>query len=210
MFCPACGQQTTTEQIKFCTHCGASLDTIRQVLTTGLPPGSIRQRDITLGAGLMFIGALKGLFLATSFNLDWQGAVLASAAFFGLLQLFFQLSPRQKGLSLGATLMFMASLAAMLAGAVAHGFGILLVMVIAIPMILFWQKLAASFMKTFFDKTDYWVFRPIPPSKPAAALPLEQYEAVDTNRVRQPAQPQSASVIEPTTKSLGENQSVKI
>lgn len=158
----------------------------------------------------MFIGALKGLFLATSFNLDWQGAVLASAAFFGLLQLFFQLSPRQKGLSLGATLMFMASLAAMLAGAVAHGFGILLVMVIAIPMILFWQKLAASFMKTFFDKTDYWVFRPIPPSKPAAALPLEQYEAVDTNRVRQPAQPQSASVIEPTTKSLGENQSVKI
>lgn len=158
----------------------------------------------------MFIGALKGLFLTAGFNLNWQGYALLAGIFFGLLQLFFQLSPRQKGLSLGATLMFLSSAVAMLAGSVTTGFGILLVMVIAIPMILFWQKLAASFMKTFFDKTDYWVFRPIPPSKPAAALPPEQYEAVDTNRVWKQAQPQPASVIEPTTKSLGENQAVKI
>ncbi|MDX2043964.1 MAG: hypothetical protein SF097_22310 [Acidobacteriota bacterium] len=210
MFCPACGQQPTTEQTKFCTHCGCALDTVREVLTTGLPPGSIRQRDITLGAGLMFIGALKGLLLTTGFNLNWQGYVLLTGIFFGLLQLFFQLSPRQKGLSLGATLMFLASAVAMLAGSVTEGFGVLLVMMIAIPMILFWQKLSTSFRKTFFDKTDYWFFRPIPPAKPAAALPLEQSESVDTNRVWQPAQPQPASVTEHTTKTLGENRSVQI
>lgn len=210
MHCPSCGQQPPNDQTKFCTHCGCALDTVRELLTTGLPPGSIRQRDITLGAGLMFIGALKGLFLTAGFNLNQPGYVLLTAAFFGLLQLFFQLSPRQKGLSLGATLMFLASLAAMLAGSVAHGFGILLVMMVAILMILFWQKLAASFMKTFFDKTDYAVFHPLPQPKPAAALPPEQSEAVDTNRVRQPVQPQAASVVEHTTKTLSENQSVQI
>lgn len=210
MFCPSCGQLPSNEQTRYCTHCGAALDTIRELLTTGSRPGTVRQRDITLGAGLMFISALKGLFLTSGFNLNWQGYVILTAAFFGLLQLFFQLSPRQKGLSLGATLMFLASLAAMSAGAVMEIFGVLLVMMIAVPMILLWQKLAASFMKTFFDKTDYAVSRPMPPAKPAAALPPEQSAVVDTSRVWSQAQPQAASVIEGTTKSLGENQAVKI
>ena len=210
MHCPGCGQQPPTEQTRFCTHCGCALDTVRELLTTGLPPGSIRQRDISLGAGLMLIGAIKSVVGAGIFNIPFGAGSLILAALFALLQLFFQLSPRQKGLSLGATLMFISSLAALLAGSVTEGFGVLLVMMIAIPMTLFWQKLAASFMKTFFDKTDHAVFRPMPPSKPAAALPHVQSEAVDTNRVWQPVQSQPPSVVENTTKTLDENQTVKI
>jgi len=202
MHCPQCGQPPPTEQTRFCTHCGCALDAVRDLLTTGLPPGSVRQRDITLGAGLMFIGALKGIFLTLGFNIQWQGYTLMLGVFFGLLQLFFQLSPRQKGLSLGANLMFLGSLAAMLAGSMTEGVGVLLVMAIAIPMILFWQKLTASFLKIFFDKTDLATPRVLPQPKPVVSLPPEQSQAVDTNRVRQQASPEQASIIEGTTKTL--------
>lgn len=205
MHCPQCGQQPPTEQTRYCTLCGCALDPVKELLTTGLPPGSVRQRDITLGAGLLFIGALKGIFLTFGFNMQWQGYVLILGVFFGLLQLFFQLSPRQKGLSLGATLMFLGSLAAMLAGSVTEGAGVLLVMAIAIPMILFWQKLAASFQKTFFDKADSATQRTLPQSMTVAALPPEQTPAVDTNRVRQQVSPEPVSIIEGTTKTLGQN-----
>ncbi len=150
----------------------------------------------------MFIGALKGIFLTLGFNIQWQGYTLMLGVFFGLLQLFFQLSPRQKGLSLGANLMFLGSLAAMLAGSMTEGVGVLLVMAIAIPMILFWQKLTASFLKIFFDKTDLATPRVLPQPKPVVSLPPEQSQAVDTNRVRQQASPEQASIIEGTTKTL--------
>lgn len=202
MHCPQCGQQLPTEQTRYCTLCGCALDPVKELLTTGLPPGSIRQRDITLGAGLMFIGALKGIFLTLGFSMQWQGYVLMLGVFFGLLQLFFQLSPRQKGLSLGATLIFLGSLAAMLAGSVTEGFGVLLVMMIAIPMVLFWQKLAGSFLKMFFDKTESAAPRTMPQSQIIAALPPEQSPAVDTNRVKLQAAPEPVSVIENTTKNL--------
>jgi hypothetical protein len=202
MHCPQCGQQPPTEQTRFCTLCGCALDPVKELLTTGLPTGSVRQRDITLGAGLMLIGALKGLFLTLGFGVHSTGYVLMLGIFFGLLHMFFQLSPRQKGLALGATLMFLGSLAAMVAGSVTEGAGVLLVMAVTIPMILFWQRLSASFLKIFFDKTDATTHRSLPQIKPAAALPPELSPAVDTNRVLQQASPKPASIIEDTTKTL--------
>lgn len=202
MYCPQCGQQPPTEQTRFCTLCGCALDPVKEVLTTGLIPGSVRQRDITLGAGLMLIGALKGLFLTLGFGVNWQGYVLMLGVFFGLLHMFFQLSPRQKGLALGATLMFLGSLAAMLAGSVTEGAGVLLVMAVTIPMILFWQRLSASFLKMFFDKTDSAPPRPLSLTTQIAALPPEQNQAVDTNRIKQQFSPEPASIVEGTTQNL--------
>lgn len=203
MHCPQCGQPPPTEQTRFCTHCGCALDAVRDLLTTGLPPGSIRQRDITLGAGIMLVGAIKSLLGAGIFNLPFgPGSVILSAAFFALLQLFFQLSPRQKGLSLGATLMFTSSLAALLVGSVTEGFGGLGVMAVSILIILFWQRLSAEFRKLFFDKTDSSTLRAMPQTQPIAALPQEQSPAVDTNRVKQQFSPEPASIIEGTTKTL--------
>lgn len=203
MHCPQCGQQPPTEQTRFCTHCGCALDPVRDLLTTGLPPGSVCQRDITLGASLMLVGAVKSLLGAGFFNLPFgPGSVILSAAFFALLQLFFQLSPRQKGLSLGATLMFTSSLAALLIGSVTGGFGALGVMAVSILIILFWQRLSVEFRKLFFDKTDSSTLRSMPQTQPIAVLPPEQSPAVDTNRVRQQAAPEPVSIIEGTTKNL--------
>ncbi|HQR31746.1 MAG TPA: hypothetical protein PLK30_03345 [Blastocatellia bacterium] len=203
MHCPQCGQQPPTEQTRFCTHCGCALDDVRDFLATGLPPGSVRQRDINLGASLMLVGAIKSLLGAGFFNLPiGSSSVMLSAAFFALLQLFFQLSPRQKGLSLGATLMFTSSLAALLIGSVTGGFGALGVMTVSILIILFWQRLSAEFQKLFFDKTESKDFRAIPQSKVAASLPPEQSPAVETNRVRQQDLSEPNSIAEGTTQAL--------
>jgi hypothetical protein len=203
MHCPQCGQEPPTEQTRYCTHCGCALDPVRELLTTGLPPGSVRQRDITLGAGLMLVGTVKSMLGAGFFSLPFgSSSVMFSAAFFALLQLFFQLSPRQKGLSLGATLMFTSTLAALLIGSVTGGFGGLGVMMVAILIILFWQRLAAEFRKLFFDKTESKDFRAMPPPKVVAALPPEQSPVVETNRVRHQDSPEPVSIIEGTTKTL--------
>ncbi len=208
MYCPQCGGQPPTEQTRFCTLCGCALDPVKELLTTGLPPGSVRQRDITLGAGIMLVGAIKSLLGAGFFNLPFgPGSVVLSAAFFALLQLFFQLSPRQKGLSLGSTLMFISSLAALLTGSVTGGFGGLGVMAVSIVIILFWHRLSVEFRKLFFDKTESPRPRAMSQTPPIVALPPEQSPAVDTNRVRQPvASAEPVSIVESTTKSLNVTQ----
>jgi hypothetical protein len=48
MFCPACGQQQTSPEVRYCSRCGFSL---RGVL-------SVRRKDIVQGGLLMFIGFL--------------------------------------------------------------------------------------------------------------------------------------------------------
>ncbi len=206
MHCPQCGQQPPTEQTRYCTHCGFALSPVKELLATGTLPGTTRQRDITLGAGLMLVGAIKAALITLALNEPRAAAVaimsVMAGGFFGLLQLFFQLSPRQKGLSLGATLMFLGALVGLLAGMPTEGAGTFAVLVVAIPMILFWKRLAGGFSKLFFDKSESSGQRAMPPSKSVAALPAPQTLAIDlnTDRVKQSAR---LSVIEGTTKSLG-------
>lgn len=207
MHCPQCGQQPATDQIRFCTHCGFALGALKEFIISGMQDNPVRQRDIWLGAGLILVGMIKAFFLVTWAFMPWMGVSLTAGAFFGLLQLFFQLSPRQKGLSLGATLMFLSSIAALLAGSVIGGAGPILVMTFAIPIILFWQKLSAGFLKLFFDKSDVARQRTLSKQQPAAALPTASTSKavdLDTNRVNQEAVPEPVSVIESTTKTLRE------
>lgn len=207
MHCPQCGQQPATDQIRYCTHCGFALGAVRDLMNTGSSSDSVRQRDINLGAGLILVGAVKALLGAAIFSYPFSGgSLLLIAAFYGLLQLFFQLSPRQKGLSLGATLMFISSLAAMLAGSVTvAGRGAFLIILVAIPIILFWQKLSAGFLKLFFDKSDVVQQRTLGKQQPAGVLPTASIASavdLDTNRVKERAVPEPVSVVEGTTQSL--------
>lgn len=209
MHCPQCGQQPATDQIRYCTHCGFALGAVRDFMSTGTLPDSIRQRDINLGALLMLAGVIKAFLGAAIFIYPFGGSSLfLIAAFYGLLQLFFQLSPRQKGLSLGATLMFISSMAAALLGsATVAGRGAFLIALFAIPIILFWKKLSGVFLKLFFDKSDVAPQRALPKQQSPAALPMtSNSNAVDfdTNRVKQEAAPEPVSVIEGTTKTLRE------
>jgi len=208
MHCPHCGQQPPTEQTRYCTQCGLALGPLKEFLTTGVLPGGTRQRDISLGAGLMLVGAVKAFLLAASFARRSGDAAaifsFAAGAFYGLLQLFFQLSPRQKGLSLGATLLFVASLAGLLAAIPTEGAGAGAVLIVAIPMILFWKRLSAGFLKLFFDKPGSDGPRTVPQARPA--LPTPQTPAVEsgTDRVKQPAAFEPVSIVEGTTKTLGQ------
>lgn len=206
MYCPHCGQQPPTEQTRYCTHCGFALNSLRDFLNTGTTPGGTRQRDITLGAALMLAGTIKAILLTASLSHGRTETIaifsFIEGAFLALLQLFFQFSPRQKGLSLGATLLFAGALAAMFAAMPTEGAGAILVAFFVIPMILFWKRLTAGFSKVFFDKTENDSPRGLPSVKPPAALPMAQPPAVadlDTDRI---ATFEPAGVIEGTTKSL--------
>lgn len=213
MHCPQCGQQPPSEQTRYCTYCGFALSPLKEFLRTGTLPGSARQRDITLGAGLMLAGTIKAILLTLAFGgrrADVAAIfMLAAGAFFGLLQMFFQLSPRQKGLSLGATLMFLSALAGLLAGFPTQGFGTILVVIVTIPMILLWKRLAGGFSKVFFDKAESDGQRMVPPAKPSASLPGAQMPFaidLDTDRMKQAAAFEPASIIENTTQTLREKQ----
>jgi hypothetical protein len=84
------------------------------------------------------------------------------------------------------------------------------ILVIAIPMILFWKRLSTGFSKLFFDAPESDGQRILPPVKPPVVLPTAQTPTIadlDTDRIRQAAMFEPASVIEGTTKTLREKQS---
>jgi hypothetical protein len=207
MFCPGCGQQPASDRIRYCTHCGFALKQLTDFLSNEAPPTTTRQFDITLGAGLMLVGTLKmALFALTTGDTIWGEAwavgLLLLGLFYGVLQLFFLLSPRQRGLSLGATLMFLSSLAVLPVTAVFHGLGAILVGVVAIPLILFWSRLAQAFYKLFFEKKEPAVESHRLPTQPPAILePVKSVTQaeVETQRMKPVGVASALSITENTT-----------
>jgi hypothetical protein len=205
MFCPGCGQQPASDRIRYCTSCGFALNKLTDFLSDEVPTNT-RQFDITLGAGLMLVGTIKAILLTLAIGgPHWDGAttgLFLLAAFYGVLQMFFQLSPRQKGLSLGATLLFLTSLVALPASYLGDGFGALLVGVVALPLILFWSRLAQAFTKLFFEKKEAGDHTRSLPARSVAVLqpsPNHIQAEVETQRMKSAAIAQPASVTESTT-----------
>src|SRR5438874_3960535 len=68
MFCPRCGQQQATDSMRFCSHCGFSMEGVMHLLAHGgmlpqyQPQGektiSPRRKGVKQGASLMLIGAI--------------------------------------------------------------------------------------------------------------------------------------------------------
>src|SRR2546425_9304902 len=68
MFCPRCGQQQATDSMRFCSHCGFSMEGVMHLLAAGgmlpqyQPQGektiSPRRKGVKQGASLMLIGAI--------------------------------------------------------------------------------------------------------------------------------------------------------
>lgn len=148
MFCPKCSQVQPSNHQRFCSRCGFRLDDVRSLiehdeeLATHERPSAEsllpRQKDVSIGAGLMFIGGIVAVlwgFMIGTGPLD----VLLPQAFFILggtlafILLFFnplvrtlhklfsgkeqkpnELSGQQTGINLGAILMFIGTLKAML------------------------------------------------------------------------------------------------
>jgi hypothetical protein len=70
MFCPKCSQEQVSDEIRFCSRCGFQLGVVKALLAsddallagqigkTPQPDRSLRKRDATIGAALMFLAAL--------------------------------------------------------------------------------------------------------------------------------------------------------
>jgi hypothetical protein len=118
----------------------------------------LRQSDISLGAGLMIIGLIKAILIMSGFG--WGGRTnellmltLALGLFFSAALMLSQLSPRQRGLTLGATMIFLGSLIGVVAGLAGGGPPALFIIVgISLLISLFWVRLSGAFTQLFFDK----------------------------------------------------------
>lgn len=254
MFCPKCSQVQPSNRLRFCSRCGFRLDDVRalieheETLATDDQPSAEsllpRQKDISIGAGLMFIGGIVAVlwgFIIGTGPLD----VLLPQAFFILgftlafILLFFNplvrtlhklfsgseekpqdLSRQQTGINLGAILMFIGTLKAMLLAPLMNlgskgattllmmtgGFLLLLVLrwlIQAVYQLLFKTTARSQEEVSANDTSDLTArLGPVPHGgnlPPARSIPVNDLAASETKKAKV-AQP--ASVTEYTTELL--------
>src|SRR5205085_11525895 len=94
MYCPNCGQQQLSEEMKYCSRCGLALSVLAEWLTGGaLPPimarevtvspSSPRRRAMRRAAKLMFSsGVLFPVFLFISFVIHESGPMIIPVLLF--------------------------------------------------------------------------------------------------------------------------------
>ena len=93
MYCPNCGQQQISDEMRFCSRCGLALTGLAEWLASGvLPaprtetktsPDSPRKKGMRRAAKLMFItGALFPFFLAMSIGIDEPGPLVIGFGLF--------------------------------------------------------------------------------------------------------------------------------
>ena len=97
MYCPNCGQQQVSEEMRFCSRCGLALSGLAEWLAGGLPvkraddtrvsSPSRRRKALRRAAKLMFFSvALFPIFLAISIGIDEPGPLFPPLfLFFGSL-----------------------------------------------------------------------------------------------------------------------------
>jgi hypothetical protein len=227
MFCPQCGAEIASDRIRFCTHCRFPVGAMKEFIATEASKNEaeeekkfypLRQRDITLGAGLMLIGALKAILASMASHGSRYSEIsvllFALGLLFSAMILFSQLSPRQRGLTFGATIIFLGSLVGLVAGmAIGATPGMLFALSISLAVSLFWMRLAQMFMRIFFDKeaaTEKKVSsRPQPAPNLVAAFASALQSAQDapdveptTNRIKEAEMAMPFSVTENTTETL--------
>jgi hypothetical protein len=93
MYCPRCGQEQASADVRFCSRCGFALASVSNLLETGglVPVAgttgdtiSARRRGVRIGAKVLFVGiALWPLFLGLSILFDSPAPLLL-----GFLPLF--------------------------------------------------------------------------------------------------------------------------
>jgi hypothetical protein len=210
MFCPQCSAEITSDRVRFCTHCRFPIGSMKEFIAAEMSEGAaeegkkfypLRQRDINLGAGLMLIGALKAIVasLASHGSTDHEIAVLlfTLGLLFSVMILFSQLSPRQRGLTFGATLMFIGSLLGIVAGmAIGAAPGMFFALSLSVVVSLLWTRLVRIFMRIFFDEESEPEKKVSSHSQPALNLAAEPAPALPSA--------QNTPVVEPTTNRMSD------
>lgn len=140
MYCPRCGQQQVSDELRFCSRCGCNLDGVKAFVTEdqSVPDTSlsVRRRTVNLGVVSMFttvillsLGSLIAFGVMVGGNLGMAGGFLALvAALFANLILSSPIirsvsallsweeptdgktAPRVKEMAFGALLMFLGTI----------------------------------------------------------------------------------------------------
>jgi hypothetical protein len=161
MFCPFCGHEISSDRVRFCTQCRFPVSSLKEFITTEAAKyeveektghNTLRQLDITVGAALMIVWGIISFIMAISLGGKWLYGGMATflfmiGSFFGFFLLFSRLSPRRRGLSQGAILVFISSLIAAIFAQPTEGVSFLIIAAIAIPVILLWMRI----VRFFFD-----------------------------------------------------------
>jgi len=210
MFCPQCSAEIASDRVRFCTHCRFPVGLMKEFIATETSKNDaeeekkfypLRQRDINLGAGLMLIGALKSILasMASSGSRDHEIAVFlfALGLLFSAVIMLSQMSPRQRGLTLGATIIFAGSLLGILAGLAGGAFpGMFFGISVSLVVSLLWTRLARVFMRIFFDKD-------VAPEKKASSNTTPALNLAAASASALPSA-QNAPDVEPTTNRMKE------
>ncbi|MCI0661327.1 MAG: hypothetical protein L0220_09665 [Acidobacteria bacterium] len=230
MFCPQCSNEILSERVRFCTRCSFPVGTVKELVATeaakskveeGKNDYPLRQQDISLGAGLMVIGLMKAIVVVTSFgggNSDHELLVLTLTLglFFSAALMFSQLSPRRRGLTVGATIIFLGSLFGVAAGLLGGGpTSFFTIVVIFLLFSIFCEWLLGGLGRLFFDKQPPRESPDHPPRTPLLItpdtaqplLPQMQNTAVELNpqetKTQEPVQ--HFSITEDSTSLLNKN-----
>jgi hypothetical protein len=231
MFCPQCGAKIGSDRMRFCTHCRFPVGSVKEFIETEVTKfqdedekktSSLQQLDISLGAALMIVGSLIALFLGLAHPGEKEESagifVFALGILFAATLMFSQLSPRHRGLTVGATMVFITSLLAIPVAFATDGLGLLLVPAIFLPLIFLWTRITRAFMRTFFDKEvlpEKKASRRLQPAlnlAAASASPLQSTQNASdvepsTNRFKEAEMAAPFSVTENTTETLKNKQS---
>ena len=154
----------------------------------------------------MLIGALKAILASMAFPgsrySEISGLLFVLGLFFSAMILFSQLSPRQRGLTFGATIVFLGSLFGLVAGmAIGATPGMFFALSLSMVVSLFLMRLAQMFMRIFFDKE-------VAPEKKVSSHPQPAPNLVAAAASAMPPA-QDAPDIEPTTNRMKEAEMVR-
>src|SRR5947209_19847334 len=92
MFCPRCGQQQASEEVRFCSRCGLHLDALAEFVESGgrlasrdasedLPALTPRQRGTRMGLLILVAGLIFGVLavILTAFKEDFFPFLILAA-----------------------------------------------------------------------------------------------------------------------------------
>jgi hypothetical protein len=102
MFCPKCSQQQVSDETRFCSRCGFELNVVKALLSsenlpqnaeTSKPDRSLRKRDMTIGAAIMFLFAFIVAALTVDMPSSHSSRILLLIVAWLLLSLLINIKP---------------------------------------------------------------------------------------------------------------------
>ena len=102
MFCPKCSQQQISDETRFCSRCGFQLNVVKALLSDDnpaqseeitKPDRSLRKRDMTIGAALMFLFAFIVAALTVDMPSSHSARIILLAIAWLVLSLLINIKP---------------------------------------------------------------------------------------------------------------------